>query len=111
MEVHMGQVEVVDRGSREIVVFLRGDITGGMAKELTTALDEVAMLEELDDLHRVVVDTREVTAFDHAGLDFLRRLEERGKAEDYEVALSMTSKPVLKALEDAHWPFATGLVV
>jgi anti-anti-sigma regulatory factor len=107
----MGQVEVVDRGSREIVVFLRGDITSGMAKELSAALDEVGLLERLDDLHRAVVDTREVTAFDATGLDFLRRLEARGKAEDYEVALSMTSKPVLKALEDARWPYATGLVV
>ncbi len=107
----MGQVEVVDRGSREIVVFLRGDITSGMAKELSAALEQVALLEQVDDLHRAVVDTREVTAFDRSGVDFLRRLEQRGKAEDYEVALSMTSRPVLRALEDAHWPFATGLVV
>jgi hypothetical protein len=107
----MGQVQVVDRGSREIVAFLRGDIDEGMRAELSRALDEVALLERLDDLHRVVVDTREVTAFSRAGLEFLRKLEERGRAEDYEVALSMTSKPVLRALEDAHWPFATGLVV
>ncbi|MBM7791348.1 hypothetical protein [Tenggerimyces flavus] len=107
----MGQVEVVDRGSREIVVFLRGDITSGMAAQLSAALDQVGLLERVDDLHRAVVDTREVTAFGRAGVDFLRRLEARGKAEDYEVALSMTSQPVLRALEDAHWPHATGQVV
>jgi hypothetical protein len=63
----MGQVRVVDRASKEIVVFLAGDIDSGMEEQLNWALSEVTMLERLDDLHRVVVDAREVTSLGPAG--------------------------------------------
>lgn len=106
----MGQVSVVDRGSREIVVFLRGDVDQAMEARLDEALSEVTLLERLDDLHRVIVDTREVTSFDEVGVRFLRKLEREGKEQDYELAFAMTSPPVTAALEQANWPYATGVI-
>ncbi|WP_020579467.1 STAS domain-containing protein [Actinopolymorpha alba] len=99
----MDDVEVVDRGSREIVVFLRGMIGPATESKLAAALQEVSLLEDLGNLDRVVVDTREVTAFDECGLRFLLEMERRGQAEGYEVAFSMISQPVLRALDRAHW--------
>jgi anti-anti-sigma factor len=95
-------VEVVDRGSHEIVVFLRGDIDDGMEHDLRAALRAIALLEEINDLDRVVVDARQVTSMGRAGLCFLLNLERQGQGA-YEVDLSALSRPVLRALERSHW--------
>lgn len=95
----MGHVEVVDRGSREIVVFLSGAIDRTMERPLADAIERVTLLERINDLHRVVVDTREVTSFEEAGLRFIERLERLGRAQDFDVALSMTSPAVNLAFQ------------
>lgn len=105
----MGQVRVVDRASKEIVVFLAGDIDGAMEEQLNQALSEVTLLERLDDLHRVVVDAREVTSLGPAGIRFLRNLERTGTEQGYELAFSMLNAPALEALTREHWPYASGL--
>jgi len=100
----MGGVRVVDRGSKEIVVFLSGEVGRDMADELDGALAEVSLLERLDDLDRVVVDAGEVTAFDLTGVDFLRALHLKGKQEGYELELAMLTEPVREALDRIEWP-------
>lgn len=105
----MGQVRVVDRASKEIVVFLAGDIDEAMEEQLNQALSEVTLLEQLDDLHRVVVDTREVTVLGPAGIRFLRKLERTGQEHDYELAFSMLNGPALAALTEQRWPYASGI--
>ena len=105
----MGQVRVVDRASKEIVVFLAGDIDGGMEEQLNWALSEVTMLERLDDLHRVVVDAREVTSLGPAGIRFLRNLERTGAEQGYDLAFSMLNAQALEALTREHWPYASGI--
>lgn len=97
----MGQVSVVDRGSKEIVVFLSGDIDRAMEDQLSDALRRVTLLERVNDLSRAVIDTREVTAFDDTGVRFVRRLEQIGHERAFDVALCMTSKPVSEALATA----------
>ncbi|REF37045.1 STAS domain-containing protein [Thermasporomyces composti] len=98
----MRDVEVVDRGSHEIVVFLRGDIDDAMEHDLRAALREIALLEEINDLDRVVVDARDVTTMGRAGLCFLLNLERYGEGR-FEVDLSALSRPALRALERSHW--------
>lgn len=98
----MHDIEVVDRGSHEIVVFLRGDIDDDMEPDLRAALRAIALLEEINDLDRVVVDAREVTAMGPAGLCFLLNLERQGQGL-YEVDLATLSRPALRALERSHW--------
>lgn len=105
----MGQVRVVDRASKEIVVFLAGDIDGGMEEQLNWALSEVTLLERLDDLHRVVVDAREVTSLGPAGIRFLRNLERTGVEQGYDLAFSMLNAQALQGLSREHWPYAAGL--
>src|SRR5690606_9341375 len=46
----MGGIEVVDRGAREIVVFLTGDIDDETAEYMHAAVERVARLEELNAL-------------------------------------------------------------
>lgn len=105
----MGQVRVVDRASKEIVVFLAGDIDGGMEDELNQALSEVTLLERLDDLNRVVVDAREVSSLGPAGIRFLRNLERAGEEQGFDLAFSMLNAPALAALAEERWPYASGL--
>ena len=64
----MGEVQVADRGSREIVVFLTGDIDESLADELHAAVDEVASLERLSSLSHAVVDMHGVTSLGPAGV-------------------------------------------
>jgi anti-anti-sigma regulatory factor len=104
----MGQVRVVDRASKEIVVFLAGDIDGGMEEQLSQALSEVVLLERLDDLDRVVVDAREVTSLGPAGIRFLRNLERTGEEQGFDLAFSMLNGPALAALSEEQWPYAAG---
>lgn len=105
----MGQVRVVDRASKEIVVFLSGDIDGGMEDELNQALSEVSLLERLDDLNRVVVDAREVSSLGPAGIRFLRNLERSGEEQGFELAFSMLNASALAALSEERWPYASGM--
>jgi hypothetical protein len=100
----MGSVEVVDRGSREIVVFLRGDVGPAEAGALDGAIDEVDGLEQLSSLSRVVVDCRGVDSLGDDGVRFLRRLQERGERHGFALSLSMLSSAAHHALEDAGWP-------
>lgn len=101
----MGNVQVVDRGSREIVVFLKGDIDGDMSDALHEAVDRVASLEALEGLSHAIVDMHAVTAMGQAGVEFLRELEGRGRRSGFEVSFSNMSAPAHRACEDAGWPF------
>ncbi len=101
----MGSVQVADRGSREIVVFLRGDIDESMSDALHDAVDQVARLEALEELSHAVVDMHGITSLGQAGLEFLRELEGRGKRSGFEVSFSNMSGPAHRAAEEAGWPF------
>jgi anti-anti-sigma regulatory factor len=95
----MGSVEVVDRGSLEIVVFLSGNVDEAMGLELDAALEEVARLEP----PRVVVDTHECTSFGTTGVQFLDALRRRGRLEGWEVDLAAIGPAVRPVLEEAGW--------
>ena len=95
----MGAVQVVDRGSLEIVVFLTGDIDESMQSELDAALEEVSVHEP----PRVVVDTHEATSLGPGGIGFLNALRARGQAEGYFVDLAAIGPAVRPALERAGW--------
>lgn len=98
----MGDVEIVDRGSREIVLFLSGDIDEGMQSRLDEAADEVDELEERDGLSRLIVDMQRVTRLGPAGVEFLRNLQQHGRRHGYTVGLSMVSAPAHEVLEEEH---------
>lgn len=100
----MGTVEVADRGSREIVVFLRDDISAAEADAMASAVNEVDTLEALSSLTRVVVDCRGVTSMGAEGVQFLRQLQQRGAQHGFALSLSMLSQAAHHALEDAGWP-------
>lgn len=101
----MGEVQVADRGSREIVVFLRGDIDDPMTDELQAAVDEVARLEQLSSLSHAVVDMHDVISLGPAGIAFLRELQARGQRGGFEVSFSHLSGTAHRALEEAGWSF------
>lgn len=103
----MGSVEVVDRGAREIVVFLSGDVVDGTSTDgLHAAVDEVARLEELIALDHVVVDMHKVTELGDAGIAFLRELTSRGQRSGFEISFAAMSGAAHRAVEAAGWPFA-----
>lgn len=95
----MGTVQVVDRGSQEIVVFLTGDIDDSTQSALDAALEEVTAHEP----PRVVVDTHAATSLDPVGIGFLNALRARGQAEGYFVDLAAIGAAVRPALERAGW--------
>lgn len=101
----MGHVEVADRGGREIVVFLSGDITESDRDALDASIDEVVALERLNDLDLAIVDMHNVTSLEAAGVAFLRRLQDRGDRSGFDVSLSTLSAPAHRALEEAGWRF------
>lgn len=101
----MGEVQVADRGSREIVVFLSGDVDDLMTDELHAAVDEVARLEQLSGLDHAVVDLHNVTSLGPAGIAFLRELQVRGERAAFEVSFSHLSSTAHRALEAAGWSF------
>lgn len=101
----MGHVEVADRGGREIVVFLSGDITESDREALDASTDEVVALERLNDLDFAVVDMHGVTSLGAAGVAFLRQLQDRGDRSGFDVSLSTLSAPAHRALEEAGWRF------
>lgn len=101
----MGDVEVVDRGAREIVVFLTGDIDEGMGPALRSAVDEVADLEGLSDLSHAVVDMHRVSSLGPEGIAFLRELENRGRRAGFTVSFANMSGPAHRAVEAAGWAF------
>lgn len=100
----MGDVEVVDHGDREILVHLRGRIDEALRPRLDAAVEQIAMLDDIDGRDRVVVDVREVTALEYAGLRFLSALVRQGELRGHDVALAMVSEQARRALEAAHWP-------
>ncbi|WP_026877669.1 STAS domain-containing protein [Jiangella gansuensis] len=102
----MSAVQVVDRGAREIVVFLSGDVSGEPADTLHAAVDEVSRLEQLNALDHVVVDMHRVTELGDAGVAFLRELSRRGRTAGYEVSFAAMSGPAHRAVEAAGWRFA-----
>ena len=95
----MGSVEVVDRGSQEIVVFLSGDIDDSMGRQLDLAIEEVAGLEP----PRVVVDLHDCTSLAPIGVQFLDALRRRGRLDGWEVDLSAISPAARTVLEQAGW--------
>ncbi|MGH8823143.1 MAG: STAS domain-containing protein [Jiangellaceae bacterium] len=102
----MGEVRVADRGSREIVVFLSGDIDDEMADALHAAVAEVAELESIGGLSHAVVDMHGVTALGAPGLTFLHELAERGRRSGFEISYSALSGAAHRAVEAAGWSFA-----
>lgn len=102
----MGDVQVVDRGQREIVVFLSGDVDEAMAPALAAAVEEVDGLEHINLLNRAVVDLHGVTALGPEGVRFLRALDERGRRHGFDVSLAALSGPAHRTLESAGWRFA-----
>lgn len=101
----MNQVEVVDRGAREIVVFLSGDVDEAAADTLHEAVDEVARLERLNGLDHAIVDMHAVTSLGPAGVAFLRELQSRGQRAGFAVSFAAMSGPAHRAAEAAGWPF------
>lgn len=95
----MGTVQVVDRGSLEIVVFLSGNIDESMRSELEAALEEVSVHEP----PRVVVDTHAAASLGPAGIGFLNALRARGQVEGYFVDLAAIGPSVRPVLERAGW--------
>ena len=102
----MGDVEVVDRGAREIVVFLSGDVGDESTERLHEAVDEAARLVELNTLNHVVVDMHQVTGLGEAAIAFLRELTNRGKYLGFEVSFAALTGPAHRAVEAAGWSFA-----
>ena len=101
----MSGVEVADRGAREIVVFLSGDVGDDLAGTLLAAVDEVARLEKLNALDHVVVDMHQVSAMGDAGIVFLRELSGRGRRSGFDVSFAAMSGPAHRAVESAGWTF------
>ena len=101
----MSGVEVVDRGAREIVVFLTGDIGDETAQHMHAVVDEVARLEELSALNHAVVDMHAVTRLGQPGIAFLRELTQRGKKAGFSVSFSAMSGEAHRAVEAAGWTF------
>ena len=101
----MGEVQVADRGSREIVVFLTGDVDDSLTDQLHAAVDEVARLERLSSLSHAVVDMHGVTSLGPAGIAFLRELQVRGERAGFALSFSHLSSVAHRALEDAGWSF------
>src|SRR5690606_42031477 len=93
----MGDVRVADRGSREIVVFLSGDVDETMSESLHEAVDRVARLEALEGLSHAVVDMHAVTSMGAAGIEFLRELEGRGTRAGVQVSFSNRRAAVQRA--------------
>ncbi|PSL02455.1 anti-anti-sigma regulatory factor [Haloactinopolyspora alba] len=101
----MSGVEVVDRGAREIVVFLSGDLNDEATDRLHAAVDEVAKLEQLNALDHVVVNMQHVTQLGEAGVGFLRELSMRGRRAGFEVSFAAVSAAAHRAVEEAGWSF------
>jgi anti-anti-sigma factor len=95
----MGSVEVVDRGSQEIVVFLSGDIDDSTGRQLDQAIEEVAELEP----PRVVVDLHDCTSLGSVGVQFLDALRRRGRLDGWQVDLAAISPAARNVLEEAGW--------
>lgn len=102
----MGDVRVVDRGQREIVVFLAGAVDGTMRAALDRAVEEVDALEHLNLLDRAIVDMHAVETMDSAGIDFLHALAERGRRHGFDLQMSALSGAAHRALEHGGWSFA-----
>ncbi|NDL58117.1 STAS domain-containing protein [Phytoactinopolyspora mesophila] len=101
----MNTVEVVDRGGREIVVFLSGDIDDALALQLRAAVEEVAELVQISGLTHAVVDMHRVRSLGEVGLEFLRNLTARGEATGFEVSFAALTGPAHRAIETAGWEF------
>lgn len=100
----MGRVEIADHGT-EVIVYLSGDITESDEDRLNTSIDQVTALERLSDLSLAVVDMHKVTSLGPAGTVFLRRLQDRGERNGFDVTFATVSAPAHRALEDAGWSF------
>lgn len=101
----MSGVEVVDRGAREIVVFLSGDLNHESSERLHAAVDEVVRLEQLNALEHVVIDMHQVTEMGDPAIEFLRELSLRGRRSGFDVSFAAMSGPAHRAVEAAGWSF------
>ena len=72
----MGSVDVVDRGSSEIVVFCSGAVDGGLGHQLDRAVGEVRTLANLHLGARVLVNLGDATSCDETLAAFVARLRE-----------------------------------
>jgi anti-anti-sigma regulatory factor len=101
----MSTVQVVDRGAREIVVFLSGDVGADPDDEFGAAVEEVDRLEQLNALDHVVVDMHRVTGMSDSAIGFLRELSSRGRRSGFEVSFAALSGPAHRAIEANGWSF------
>ena len=101
----MSTVEVVDRGAREIVVFLSGEVGTDPDDAFGPAIDEVDRLEQLNALDHVVVDMHRVTGMTDVAIGFLRELSFRGQSSGFEVSFAALSGPAHRAIEANGWSF------
>ena len=104
----MGDIQVVDRGANEIVVFLSGGFGTGdndpSPDRFTEAVNEVDRLERIDGLDHVIVNMHSVTGIDDHVLEFLRALVDRGNRRGFEVSFADVPGVARATLHDAHWP-------
>lgn len=105
----MGEIQVVDRGAREIVVFLSGgfgttDEAEPSSGRFAEAVDEVERLEKIDGLDHVIVNMHGVTAIDDHVVGFLRSLVDRGERRGFEVSFAEMPGVARQVLHDAGWP-------
>lgn len=98
-------VEVVDRGAREIVVFLSGQIDAELSDPLHAAVEHVVELVELNGLDHVVVDMHRVEGIGEAGVSFLRELIARGGPGGFAVSFAALSAAAHREIEAAGWSF------
>ncbi|WP_157987688.1 STAS domain-containing protein [Jiangella endophytica] len=101
----MSTVEVVDRGAREIVVFLSGVVGTDPDDAFGPAIDRVDRLEQLNALNHVVVNMHQVTGMSDAAFEFLRELSSRGRSKGFEVSFAAVSGPAHRAIEAHGWSF------
>lgn len=104
----MGEIQVVDRGAREIVVFLSGgfgtDEAEPSAGRFAEAVNEVERLEKIDGLDHVIVNMHGVTAIDDHVVGFLQSLVDRGERRGFEVSFAEMPGAARQVLHDAGWP-------
>lgn len=101
----MPGIEVVDRGAREIVVFLSGNLRDETPEQLHSAVEEVVTLERLNGLDHVVVNMHHVASLGDSGIAFLRELTERGRRDGFDVSFAAMSGPAHREAEAAGWSF------
>jgi hypothetical protein len=105
--VAVADVDVVDRGSGEVIVFLSGEVEELAGERLTGAVEQAVTLRQVSDPERVIVDLREVTGGGEGMRRFLEDLHAAGVREGFTVDLAnvpAAAEPVVTRLSWATFP-------